>query len=76
MIGGDQLTEERIYNAQKGFLDGRNQYEQLKGLLPKCEDWHLKRTIYEVSTNNYLQLWDMLKIMSKTLKNVTNSIHM
>jgi len=53
MIGGDQLTEERIYNAQKGFLDGRNKYEQLQGLLPKCEDWHLKRTLYEVSTNNF-----------------------
>lgn len=48
MFGGDQLTEERAVNVQKGFLDGENQYDQLKGLSPKFEDWHLKRTLYEV----------------------------
>ena len=47
-FGGDQLTEERAYNAQKGFKDGTTKYEQLKGLPPKNEDWHTKRTLYIV----------------------------
>lgn len=49
-FGGDQLTEERIFNAQLGFRDGHNDYEMLKGLEPAYEDWHLKRTLYEVKT--------------------------
>ena len=48
LFGGDQLTEERIINAQQGFKDGRNDYEMLQGLKPAYEDWHLKRTLYEV----------------------------
>ncbi|XP_066931077.1 uncharacterized protein [Clytia hemisphaerica] len=47
-FGGDQLTEERIFNAQQGFIDARNDYEMLQGLKPAYEDWHLKRTLYEV----------------------------
>ncbi|XP_066919718.1 uncharacterized protein [Clytia hemisphaerica] len=47
-FGGDQLTEERIFNAQQGFRDARNDYEMLQGLKPAFEDWHLKRTLYEV----------------------------
>lgn len=49
LFGGDQLTGERIINAQKGFYDGRNDYEMLQGLKPIYEDWHLKGTLYEVS---------------------------
>jgi hypothetical protein len=29
LFGGDQLTEERITNAQRGFFDGKNDYEML-----------------------------------------------
>jgi len=47
-FGGDQLTEERIINAQQEFRDGPNDYEMLRGLKPAYEDWHLKRTLYEV----------------------------
>jgi len=50
LFGGDQLTEERVINAQLGFFDARNGYEKLEGLKPIYEDWHLKRTLYEVST--------------------------
>ena len=50
-FGGDQLTEERIINAQQGFRDGPNDYEMLQGLKPAYEDWHLKRTLYEVNLN-------------------------
>jgi len=48
LFGGDQLTEERAINAQRGFLDARNDYEMMQGLKPIYEDWHLKRTLYEV----------------------------
>ena len=46
-FGGDQLTEERAINVQRAFLDGDTQYEKLKGLSPKFEDWHAKKTLYE-----------------------------
>ena len=49
-FGGDQLTEERARNAQKGRSDGDNMYERLEGLLPKVEDWHAGRIIYQVHT--------------------------
>ena len=49
LFGGDQLTEERIINAQQGFIDCRNAYEMLQGLKPAYEDWQLKRTLYEVT---------------------------
>jgi len=42
------MTEERISNAQRGFLDGRDSYEKIKGLTPKFEDWHCKRNLCEV----------------------------
>jgi len=29
--------------------DGTTAYERLEGLMPKFEDWHLKKTLYEVS---------------------------
>ena len=51
LFGGDQLTEERIINAQQGFKDGRNDYEMIQGIKPAYEDWHLKRTLYEVKVN-------------------------
>jgi len=47
-FGGDLLTEERAINIQKAFLDGDNSFERLEGLSPKFEDWHLKKTLYEV----------------------------
>ena len=51
-FGGDQLTEERIFNAQRGFRDAQNDYEMLQGLKSAYEDWHLKRTLYEVIKEN------------------------
>jgi len=46
------LTEERAINTQKAFLGGENQLKRLQGLQPKFEDWHLKKTLYEVSFIN------------------------
>lgn len=34
ILGGDQLIEERLINAQQGFRDGPNDYEMLQGLKP------------------------------------------
>lgn len=52
-FGGDQLTEERSINAMAGFTDGKTKYEELKGLTPKFEDWHLKKAMYEVKRINF-----------------------
>ncbi|CAB3979745.1 Hypothetical predicted protein [Paramuricea clavata] len=47
-LGGDQLTEERARNAQKGHADGDTTFERLEGILPKVEDWHAGRILYQV----------------------------
>lgn len=71
-FGGDQLTEERIFNAQQGFIDARNDYEMLQGLKPAYEDWHLKRTLYEVirkySVNKANIIKSQQNILLKKLK--------
>ena len=48
LFGGDQLTEERMVNVKKSFLNGKSKLDRLDGIVPKFEDWHLKRTFYEV----------------------------
>ena len=48
LFGGDQLTEERARNATDGRSDGDSEYERLEGLIPKVEDWHAKRILYQV----------------------------
>lgn len=47
-LGGDQLTEERARNAQKGRADGDTKFDRLEGLIPKVEDWHAGRILYQV----------------------------
>ena len=47
-FGGDQLTEEMIFNTHQGFRDAQNDYKMLQGLKSAYQDWHLKRTLYEV----------------------------
>lgn len=48
-FGGDQLTVERATNCKVAMSDGNTKFEQLNGLTPKFEDWHLKKTLYEVN---------------------------
>ena len=48
LFGGDQLTEERARNATNGRSDGDSEYERVEGLIPKVEDWHAKRILYQV----------------------------
>ena len=47
-LGGDQLTEERAKNAQNGRADGETKFERLEGIIPKIEDWHTGRILYQV----------------------------
>ena len=47
-LGGDQLTEERSRNAQNGRADGETKFERLEGIIPKIEDWHTGRLLYQV----------------------------
>ena len=47
-FGGDQLTEERSRNAAIARSDGDDPYERLEGVVPKVEDWHCIRILYQV----------------------------
>ena len=47
-FGGDQLTT----NARDARSDGDNEFERLEGVIPKVEDWHASRILYQVK-NNY-----------------------
>eukprot|EP00111_Clytia_hemisphaerica_P014501 TCONS_00042697-protein len=53
VFGGDQLTEERASNAQRGFLDGSTKYEKLQGLQPTFEGWHTKRLLYKLKFKQF-----------------------
>ena len=52
-FGGDQLTEERARNAQDARGDGDSYFERLEGLIPKVEDWHAIRLVYQVDDYYY-----------------------
>ncbi|XP_066910178.1 uncharacterized protein [Clytia hemisphaerica] len=47
-FGGDQKTEIRSGSLLRAMSDGDTAFERLDGLLPKFEDWHLKRTFSDV----------------------------
>jgi len=47
-FGGDQLTEERARNARQGRADGDTEFDRLEGCIPKVEDWHAGRVLYQV----------------------------
>ena len=47
-FGGDQLSEERANNARDARTDGDNEFERLEGVIPKVEDWHASRIMYQV----------------------------
>lgn len=55
-FGGDQLTEERSRNAQMARSDGVDDVERLEGLMPKVEDWHASRIVYQVSFQFHTKL--------------------
>ena len=55
-FGGDQLTEEGSRNAIYARSDGDDSYEKLEGLIPKVEDWHCIRILYQVCINK-AQTW-------------------
>ena len=51
-FGGDQLTEERATNVRDARSDGDNEFERLQGVIPKVEDWHASRILYQVKKIN------------------------
>ena len=55
-FGGDQLTEERARNSTDARSDGDNEYERLEGLIPKVEDWHAIRILYQVPCSSICEL--------------------
>ena len=50
-FGGGSVTEERSRNAIYARSDGDDSYEKLEGLIPKVEDWHCIRILYQVCIN-------------------------
>ena len=47
-LGGDQLTCERIRNAQKARMQAEEPTERLEGFTEKVEDWHALQAYYQV----------------------------
>ena len=47
-FGGDQLTDERCTNCVDARSDGDTEFERLEGYMPKIEDWHAIRILYQV----------------------------
>lgn len=42
LCGGDQLTAARMRNAQKARLNKDFPSDELRGIVPVSEDWHIK----------------------------------
>lgn len=51
LLGGDQLTCARARSSQTIRMNSDRQSEALLGLVPCCEDWHVKVTLLTVSTH-------------------------
>ena len=52
LFGGDQVTQEQASNAQDAKLQSKSMARQLKGLIPKSEDWHCRICLYQVSMHS------------------------
>ena len=48
LVGGDQLTVARIRGAQMIRGNSETSEQRFDGLLPVCEDWHVKMCFLEV----------------------------
>ena len=66
-FGGDQLTDERARNSILARSDGDHMYEQLKGFIPKVENWHCGRLIYQVNACGIFENDYILYIFFKCL---------
>ena len=47
-FGGDQLTRERAGGAIDAQLQALTPHDQLRGVIPKIEDWHALVCFYQV----------------------------
>ena len=54
-VDGDQLTEERAQNASWANAIADSEVERLEGLEPSFADWLLKKNLYQVHVNAYLE---------------------
>jgi hypothetical protein len=48
LFGGDQLTVERAIGAMGAVMDSETPFKQLKGIIPKVEDFHCEMNILQV----------------------------
>ena len=48
LFGGDQLTRERAAHAQDAKAQSVDTMKQLKGVVPKAEDWHTLMCFFQV----------------------------
>ena len=55
IFDGDQLTEERARNAEWANILAENEVERLEGLEVSFADWHLKKNLYQVCTQTYIE---------------------
>ena len=51
LSGGDQLTSERQYCAQRHMMDSDTEKDRLEMLEPVCEDWHVLMNFLKVCIN-------------------------
>ena len=57
IIGGDQLTAERIRGAQSMRKNSTHASGRLEGFIPVSEDWHAKVCFLQVRTYYYNKLY-------------------
>ena len=53
-LGGDQLTVERIRNAQLSRVNSEDSSSALQGLLPFASDWHAEVNFMQVYALGYM----------------------
>ena len=53
LIGGDQLTSERIRGAQRLRKNSVHAAGRLEGFIPTTEDWHAKVCFMQVKVDSY-----------------------
>lgn len=51
LFGGDQLTAARMRNAQKSRMNKDYPSDELRGIVPVSEDWHIKANFLGVGVH-------------------------
>ena len=61
------MTEERARNLQGAMSGGDSEYENLTGIIPKNEDWHAIRYMYQVRNKSELFRAILSQILEGTI---------